>query len=177
MNGNSQKEILMKSIEIIVPRNLIRKFYPHPEGYGDGDYVVDLINGMYTDVFYREDGDFTTITNDNDLIRYLKKNQKSPREYLFRNGVFSLRNQQDCDIELINEWKKLSPTSIQLDLPNDHKLPNEFMLCFYWIEVGKATIENNRLALDVYELDLISLFNIGIAADFIVSDTNESKIK
>lgn len=34
----------MKSIEIKVPRNLIQKFYPHPEPYGDGDYVVDLIN-------------------------------------------------------------------------------------------------------------------------------------
>lgn len=33
----------MKSIEIKVPRNLIRKFYPHPEPYGDGYYVVDLI--------------------------------------------------------------------------------------------------------------------------------------
>ena len=78
----------MKSIEISVPRNLIRKFYPHPEPYGDGDYVVDLINGMYTDVFYREEGDFITITNDKELISYLKKNQMKPREYFFRNGVF-----------------------------------------------------------------------------------------
>lgn len=41
----------MKSIEVIVPRALIKKFYPHPEQYGDGDYVVDLINGKCTDVF------------------------------------------------------------------------------------------------------------------------------
>ena len=54
----------MKSIEISVPRNLIKKFCPHPEPYGDVDYVVDLINGMYTDVFYREEGDFITITNE-----------------------------------------------------------------------------------------------------------------
>ena len=44
----------MKSIEVIVPRSLIKKFYLHPEPYGDGAYVVDLVNGMFTDVFYRE---------------------------------------------------------------------------------------------------------------------------
>lgn len=32
----------MKSIEIKVPRNLIQKFYPHPEPYGDGDINVKL---------------------------------------------------------------------------------------------------------------------------------------
>ncbi|MCU0105673.1 hypothetical protein N7603_08380 [Acholeplasma vituli] len=58
----------MNSIEIIVPRNLIKKFYPHPEPYGDGYYVVDLVNGMYTDVFYKEERDFVTITNDKKLI-------------------------------------------------------------------------------------------------------------
>lgn len=67
----------MKSIEISVPRNLIRKLYPHPEPYGDGDYVVDLINGMYTDVFYREEGDFVTIINDKELISYLKKTSRN----------------------------------------------------------------------------------------------------
>ena len=30
----------MKRIEINVPRNLIVKFYPHPEPYGVGDYVL-----------------------------------------------------------------------------------------------------------------------------------------
>ena len=48
----------MKSIEVIVPRKLIKKFYLHPEPYGDGAYVVDLINGMFTDVFYREEGGY-----------------------------------------------------------------------------------------------------------------------
>jgi len=51
----------MNSIEVLVPRNVIKKFHPHPEPYGDGDYVVDLINGMFTDVFYREEGHFFTI--------------------------------------------------------------------------------------------------------------------
>lgn len=158
----------MKTREMIVPRDLIRKFYPHPEPYGDGDYVVDLINGMYTDVFYREEGDFITITNDNKLISYLKKNQMKPREYFFRNGVFSLRHVADCDNELIDEWKHISPISVQIDLPENHILPSQFMFCFYWIEVGKALIEGNRMSLNVYEKELIHMIDIGVVLDLIL---------
>lgn len=109
----AKRRILMKSIEINVPRNLIKKFYPHPEPYGDGDYVVDLINGMYTDVFYREEGDFITITNDKELISYLKKNQMGPRDYFFRNGVYSFRHVADYDSITIDEWKDISPISVR----------------------------------------------------------------
>src|SRR5690554_4544903 len=160
----------MKSIEISVPRNLIKKFYPHPEPYGDGDYVVDLINGMYTDVFYREEGDFITITNDKELISFLKKNQMGPRDYFFRNGVYSLRHVADCDNFHIDEWKNISPISVQLDLPKNHNLPSQFMFCFYWIEVGKAKIEENFLTLKVYEKDLIHMIDIGVVLDLILED-------
>lgn len=158
----------MKSIEIKVPRNLIQKFYPHPEPYGDGDYVVDLINGMYTDVFYREEGDFITITNNKELISYLKKNQMKPREYFFRNGVFSLRHIEDCDNEPIDEWKHISPIRVQIDLPEKHNFPSQFMFCFYWIEVGKAMIEGNRMTFDVYEKELIHNIDIGVVLDLIL---------
>ena len=169
----------MKSIEIKVPRNLIKKFYPHPEPYGDGDYVVDLVNGMYTDVFYREEGDFITITNDKDLITYLKKSQTKPREYFFRNGVFSFRQLQVFDSELINDWKKQFPNSIQLVIPNGHNLPSEFMFCFYWIEVGKAIIKANRLTLDIYEQELIHMIDVGVALDLLIEHikTKDSSIK
>ena len=103
----------MKSMQIKVPRNLIKKFYLHPEPYGDGYYVVDLINGMYTDVFYREEGDFITITNDKELISYLKKNQIGPRDYFFRNGVYSFRHVADYDSITIDEWKDISPISVR----------------------------------------------------------------
>jgi hypothetical protein len=157
----------MKTREIIVPRDLIRKFYPHPEPYGDGDYVVDLINGMYTDVFYREDGDFITITNDSALISYLKKNQVKPRKYFFRNGVFSLRHVLDFDNELIKDWKSISPITVKVEMLKDHNLPSEFMFCFYWIEVGRAFIEDSMITLEVYEKDLIHMIDIGIAIDLI----------
>ena len=165
----------MKSIEINVPRNLIKKFYRHPEPYGDGDYVVDLINGMYTDVFYREEGDFITITNDKDLISYLKKNQLKSREYFFRNGVFSLHHVADCDNEHNDEWKHISPTSVQIDLTEYHNLPSQFMFCLYWIEVGKAMIEGNRMTLDVYEKELIHMIDIGVFLDLMLEHIKKNR--
>ena len=74
----------MKTREMIVPRDLIKKFYPHPEPYGDGDYVVDLVNDMYTDVFlfYREEGDFITVTNNKALISYLQKESNEIKRIL-----------------------------------------------------------------------------------------------
>lgn len=158
----------MKTREMIVPRDLIKKFYPHPEPYGDGDYVVDLVNDMYTDVFYREEGDFITVTNNKALIAYLQKNQMKSREYFFRNGVYSLRHLKDCDSLLIQDWKKCSPITVHLEIPIEHNLPSEFMLCFYWIEVGKAKIEDNKMTLDVYEKDLIRLIDIGVSIDLII---------
>ena len=158
----------MKSIEMKVPRNLIQKFYPHPEPYGDGDYVVDLINGMYTDVFYREEGDFITVTNDKVLISYLKKNPMEPRDYFFRNGVYACRYVEDYDQGLLSEWAIISPTTLQTDLPDQHNFPTRFMFCFYWIEVGIATIHDNRITLWIYEKQLIHMIDIGVAIDLII---------
>ena len=164
----------MKTREMIVPRNLIKKFYRHPEPYGDGDYVVDLINGMYTDVFYREEGDFITITNNKDLISYLKKNQMSSRDYFFRNGVFALRLIQDCDSELIRDWRKISPISVKLELPTNHNLPSEFMFCFYWIEVGKAVIDGTIMILDVFEKELIHMIDIDVLLSLILEELKKT---
>ena len=42
------------------------------------------------------------------------------------------------------------------------------MFCFYWIEVGKAMIEGNRMTLDVYEKELIHMIDIGVVLDLIL---------
>lgn len=166
---------MIKAIEIIVPRNLIKGFYQHPEpSYGDGYFIVVLINDMYTDVYYREEGDFGTITNDKELVSYLRKNKSKSRKYFFRNGVYSLRNVQDCDDELIEKWKNISPISIRLEIPISHNLPSEFMFCLYWREVGKAEIEENIMTLNVYEKDLIHMKDIGVLLDLLIEDSNET---
>lgn len=143
----------MKTREMIVPR--------------------DLINGMYTDVFYREEGHFVTITNDKELIQYLKKNKLQPREYLFKNGVFALHVVGQRDEELILDWKVRNPTMLKVEIPSDHKLPSEFMFCFYWIEVGRAFVEGNMMTLEVYEKDLIHMIDIGLAIDLIFESLNK----
>lgn len=164
--------ILMKSIEVIVPRKLIRKFYKHPEPYGDGAYVVDLINGMYTDVFYREEGGFVTITSEKDIITYLKKHQSVSNEHFYRDGVYSFRLIKDKDRSLMKHWNGVSPTKIELDVAEKHQLPNEFIVCFYWIEVGVIKIDStNRLTLNIYETDFISILDISVVLDELTART------
>lgn len=165
----------MKSIEIKVPRNVIKKFYLHPEPYGEGAFVVDLVNDMYTDVFYQENGDFITLTNDYDLIAYLRKSPKKSREYFYRNGVYALRLVEECDHELIWEWKEISPIRIQLELPESPNLPSQFMVCFYWIEVGKAKVEKSRMTLEFYEHELINMRQICDVVDMVLEHTSRSK--
>ena len=164
----------MKSIEVIVPRKLIKKFYKHPEPYGDGAYVVDLINGMYTDVFYREDGGFVTITSEKDLITYLKKNHSISKDYFYRDGVYSFRQIKDYDHELFDSWRTISPITIQLDVASGHDLPNEFIVCFYWIEIGKIVIDDSkRLTLNIYEKDFISILDISVVLDELMKEITE----
>ena len=139
----------MDSIEIKVPRNLIKKFYPHPEPYGDGYYVVDLINGMYTDVFYRRAGDFVTITNNDDLIAYLEHNDKKPREYFYVNGV--LINQFLLKYRYLKYTRYLRSSWV-----------------FNWIEVGYAKIEDRIMTLRVYEKHLIKMKDIRVAIASII---------
>jgi len=156
----------MKSIEVVVPRKLIRKFYKHPEPYGDGAYVVDLVNGMYTDVFYREEGGFITITSEKELIAYLKKYQSISKDYFYRDGVYSFRQIKDNDHELLDGWKNISPITIQLDVAKGHNLPSEFIVCFYWIEVGKIVIDDSkRLTLNIYKKDFVSILDISVVLD------------
>jgi len=153
----------MKSFEVVVPRNLIKKFYLHPEDYGDGVYVVDLINDMYTDVFYRAEGDFVTITNDKKLISYLKSNKSKKREYFFRNGVFAFRTIEDYDLELLYDWQNENSKIAKSKIIKNSQLPSKFMFCFYWIEVGFVTYSDETLIFNIYENDLISDIDIDIA--------------
>ena len=136
----------MKSIEVIVPRKLIVDFMQHPELYGD--YIVELQNGMHTDVYYREEGDFITKTNDEELIHYLRNEENNPQEYIFRNGVFAFRNIFPEDGVLICSWyesdyviyEKLFNLE-ERELKKLRGLPKKILLTFYWIEVGIMELE------------------------------------
>ena len=115
------------------------------------------------------------ITNNDKLISYLRKNKLKSREYFFRNGVFSLRIKESFDIQTIEEWKRTKPIHVELQLPIEHNLPNEFMFCFYWIEVGYATIKDGTMTLRVYEKNLIHMIDIDVAIDLIIESIKKHK--
>lgn len=77
---------------------------------------------------------------------------------------------QHCDDQLIDKWKNISPISIRLEIPTNHKLPSEFMFCFYWIEVGKAEIKENIMTLNVYDKEFIHMIDIGVLLDLLLED-------
>lgn len=112
----------MKSIEVNVPRRIITKFRVHPELYGD--FIVELDNGMCTDCYYDESGDFITITNDEQLISYLKSQKVKPYNYLFQNGMIAIREFEQEDIGILKKWK------------TDYNEKNIRIITYCWIEIG-----------------------------------------
>lgn len=125
-------------------------------------------------MFYREEGGFITITSEKDLIAYLKKNQSISNDYFYRDGVYSFRQINDDDHELLDSWESISPITIQFDVAKGHDLPNEFIVCFYWIEVGTIKIDDSRrLTLNIYEKDFISILDIRVVLDDLMKEITE----
>jgi len=115
-----------------------------------------------------------TITTEKDLITYLKKNQSILKDYFYRDGVYSFRQIKDNDLELLESWKTISPITIQLVVANGHDLPEEFIVCFYWIEVGTIKIDDSkRLTLNIYEKDFISILDISVVLDDLMKEKTE----
>ena len=96
------KEEPMKSIEVIVPRMLIKNHLPHPEDYGES--LVELLNGMVTDVYTNYNGDLFTMTNDRELIKYLEHSDVDDCIYTLNSNSIQLRTIRISDIELLMNW-------------------------------------------------------------------------
>ena len=92
----------MKSIEVIVPRLLVKKHYPHPEFYGES--IVQLKKGMVTDIYTNEDGYLFTITNDENLIEYLQENYVDDKNLFINLNKISIRSICHNDINFLFEW-------------------------------------------------------------------------
>lgn len=118
---------------------------------------------MYTDVFYREDGDFITITNDKKLISYLKNNECKDQENLYINGVFAFRTIKNNDEELLKKWQSVKPKSVSAKLETVKHLPSKLICTFYWIEVGIVNLSEKFVVFNVFENNLIADVDIEIA--------------
>jgi len=153
----------MNSIEIKVPRKLIKEYLPHPEYYGD--YVAVLKNGMYTDVYYDGDTGYFTITNDEEIIEYLKSVKDSKINYDLRNGVFAFRKLSRDLIYILenHEFKIITYTYKVASLRNPIRLAlnQNYMFSFYFIDVAIIEIS---LAEDELQLTL-KVFNKAIIDD------------
>ncbi len=168
----------MKSIEVIVPRKLISEFYPHPEFYGD--FVVKLVNGMYTDVYYRDEAEFITITNEEELIEYLDNQDAQSIDYLFRNGVFAFRKIEPDDKELLKSWSLIYAKSKIKRIIN-HKtvspIPERIIATYYCIEFGIVEFDFKDKAhiftLSVYDNRWIDELDINACLDVLEEYLNE----
>lgn len=58
------------TIKLYIPKELVKSKHKHPESYGDK--IVVLQNDMWTDVYTDDDGNYYTLTNDDELIAYVK---------------------------------------------------------------------------------------------------------
>lgn len=92
----------MKTKEVIVPRALILEHVPHPEPYGES--CVVLINDMYTDVYTNDEGELYTITNDVQLIQYLKNHEHTDSSLRISDDDTVLRSANIDDVLLLKSW-------------------------------------------------------------------------
>lgn len=97
----------MKSVSMIVPKNLVKNHLPHPEYYGES--IVELENGMFTDVYTDEVGELYSITNNQELIRYLQSSESQPKQTVLEVDNVQLRSVTFDDFSLIHQWLTMSP--------------------------------------------------------------------
>lgn len=95
----------MKTETIVVPRMLVKYHGIHPEPYGES--FVILINDMYTDVYTNDEGDLFTITNNKELIHYLKNNRLDQPSFILGTSNLKIRTIKFSDVELLMHWMVL----------------------------------------------------------------------
>ena len=60
------------TVRLYIPKDLIISEDEHPEEYGE--MIVYLKNNKWTDVYIDDNGDYYSLTNNKELINYVKKN-------------------------------------------------------------------------------------------------------
>jgi len=70
MSKNTKAELSsLDSIDLVIPKEAIVEFFSHPETYG---YKMAFFpNGMYTDIYINDAGEYYSKTNDLELINYI----------------------------------------------------------------------------------------------------------
>lgn len=133
----------MKTRKIIVPRSIIKKHLPHPEFYGES--IVELANGMATDVYTDLDGSLFTETNNEDLIHYLLANQMMDYPTLITADHLLLKSISLEDAKQIHEWFLISP------FRRAQSVENEINIVYEYISHAK-TINSDVLVINIKDI-------------------------
>lgn len=115
----------MKTRKIIVPRSIVLKHLPHPEYYGES--IVELANGMATDVYTDLDGSLFTETNNEKLILYLLSHQIKDDLTLIKADHLLLKSISIEDVNQIHEWFLISPFRRAQSIKNEIDIVYEYI--------------------------------------------------
>ena len=67
-----------ETIKLYIPKELVKEEDEHPEFYGEG--IVVLQNGMWTDVYSDENGNYYSYTNDDKLIAFVQSYERKNKK-------------------------------------------------------------------------------------------------
>jgi hypothetical protein len=115
----------METRKIIVPRSIIKRHLPHPEYYGES--IVELSNGMVTDVYTDLDGSLFTETNNEKLIYYLSKQKIKDEPTLIKLGHLLLKSISIEDANQIHDWFLISPFRRAQSIENEIDIVYEYI--------------------------------------------------
>lgn len=150
----------MKCIKMIVPRMLIKHHLPHPELYGES--LVELLNGIVTDVYTDDTFNLITQTNNLEIIKFLLMNQIDDISYSLLSGSIHLRSINLNDIDRVYQW-------MNEGILNDYKYTKNDIKLFLSHSISRNShlflIEINSIEIGLAGYDVIdasAIININI---------------
>lgn len=148
----------MRTRKIVVPRSIIKKHLPHPEYFGES--IVELANGMATDVYTDVDGSLFTETNNDNLIHYLLANQSKDEPTLIKSNHLMLKSISIQDVKQIHEWFLLSPFRRAQSVENEIDNVYEFISHAKTIDSDVLMIKNKDIPVGLIGYSVID--HVGI---------------
>jgi len=115
----------MKTRKMIVPRSIVKRHLPHPEFYGES--IVELDNGLTTDVYTDLEGCLYTETNNEKLIKYLLSIKIKEEPTLIKAGHLLLKSISKGDAKQIHEWFLISPFRRAQSVENEIDIVYEYI--------------------------------------------------
>ena len=163
---------------------MIKHYLPHPEFYGE--VLVELENGMTTDVYTDDDLSLFTMTNRQDLVNYLINHDTEPILLHLSKRCLKLKTVMLSDLSVLLDWMnsnkasnlKYSETDVKKYISqaisiNSHlfMMENKGLLIGL---IGYDVIDFTAiLNLAIYENDKLDLSVLDIALDLVIEHIHQ----